>query len=139
MARFMARYKKLKINMKAPYYQIINGMKELVPGKAIQFDNGVYVTDNPEEIEFIRNYKMFGKWVFESVSVKDIVSKSVNQLSEYVMKVTDANHLKELLKAEKAGQNRTSAIKLIKEQYAKLIDEELGIAETPAEAGAKTE
>ncbi|HHW41262.1 MAG TPA: hypothetical protein GXX19_08960 [Syntrophomonadaceae bacterium] len=39
------------------------------PGHHIKFENGVYVTSDPEEIEFLRNHREFGISITEDTTL----------------------------------------------------------------------
>lgn len=41
------------------------GAKTITPGKQIRFENGEYVTKNPDEIEAIRAHKWYGQYISE--------------------------------------------------------------------------
>jgi len=64
--RFISRYANHVLVMK-PARKVIDEVEgiTIVPGRRIQFVDGVYETDRSEEVKFIRNHRDFGVLIFE--------------------------------------------------------------------------
>lgn len=60
-ARFISKYRELKIVHKSSFTKEVDGRIVYVPGTKIQFTNGAYETSNPEIIEFLEARPEFGK------------------------------------------------------------------------------
>lgn len=62
-ARYISRYLQLRIVRKAAYSREVDGQRVATPGTAIQFDNGVFETKDPEEVAFIEARPEFGNHI----------------------------------------------------------------------------
>lgn len=63
MAEFMSVHGRLVLVMEP-------AVKGETKGRRIEFQQGRYITDDPEEIEFIRNHPGFGRYITE-ISMED--------------------------------------------------------------------
>ena len=54
--RYISKYLNLRIVVKPARYEIVDGVRNLVPGKDIRFVDGVYETSDPEEVKFLDEY-----------------------------------------------------------------------------------
>lgn len=59
-AIFISRYRELRLVVKSAYSNQVDGRIVTYPGKSIQFRDGVFETENPEEIKFLEGHKNFG-------------------------------------------------------------------------------
>ena len=75
VARFVARYAQLKLINKSTYTKEVEGRVVVVPGKSIQFRNGIYETADKDEISFLENHPNFGN-VFFRLKGKDEADKA---------------------------------------------------------------
>lgn len=71
MAKYISKYLSLKLVNRASYTKEVEGRVVVVPGKSIQFENGVYETTDKDEIKFLENHPNYGS-VFVKVEEKDI-------------------------------------------------------------------
>lgn len=69
--RFVSRYPDLKLWMRQPTRQVVDGIVNLYPGKAIQFVNHEYLTSDPEEVAFLRSHRFYG-FSFVEVTPEDL-------------------------------------------------------------------
>ncbi len=75
IVRFIARYASLKLVNKATYSKEVEGRVVVVPGKSIQFTNGIYETSDKDEIAFLENHPNFGN-VFYRLKGKEEADKA---------------------------------------------------------------
>lgn len=59
-AIYISRYRELRIVTKAAYSNQVDGRVVTYPGKFIQFHEGVFETENQEEIQLLEGHKNFG-------------------------------------------------------------------------------
>ncbi len=59
-AKYISQSAELKLINKASYTKEVDGRVVVVPGKSIQFHNGMYETSDPDEIQFLENHQNFG-------------------------------------------------------------------------------
>ena len=73
---FHSKYGNLKLTMKPPTREGVGIHSRIVPGRLIQFEDGIYKTSDPEEIQFIRKHRWFGKFIWEQsqISQQDIMA-----------------------------------------------------------------
>lgn len=71
MPKYIAKYTDLKLIDKSTYTKEVEGRRVVVPGKAIQFANGVYETTDKDEIAFLDNHPNCGN-VFIKIGKEDI-------------------------------------------------------------------
>lgn len=55
-ARYISKGLNFKIIRKSAYTKEVDGKVVVVPGNSIQFKQGLYETDDPEEIKFLDNH-----------------------------------------------------------------------------------
>lgn len=67
--KFVAKCHNQVLGMKPKHVQIIDGIPYPVEGKHIRFDHFEYTTDDPKEIEFLRNHKLFGHKITEAAGL----------------------------------------------------------------------
>lgn len=61
LAKFISKY--------AGFVLVMEPHTNEGPGHHIKFENGVYVTEDPEEIEFLRNHREFGISITEDTTL----------------------------------------------------------------------
>jgi len=71
MTKYIAKYLQLKLINKASYTKEVEGRIVVVSGKSIQFEDGVYKTNDKDEIAFLDNHPNCGS-VFVKVKDKDL-------------------------------------------------------------------
>lgn len=71
MAKYISKYLQLKLINRATYTKEVEGRKEVVPGKSIQFVDGIYETEDKDEIAFLDNHPNCGS-VFVRIDKKEI-------------------------------------------------------------------
>lgn len=77
MAKFTSPHKNFRITVVPDDIEVIKGKTKVIPGKRIQFENGLFVTEDKQLIEFLKNYSGFGKDVFcESEKIEKAVEKA---------------------------------------------------------------
>jgi hypothetical protein len=64
--RYVTHYKNHQMVYKPSYLQVVNGIPVTVEGEVIQFENGVYKTDDPEKQAFIEKNPDFGINIFDA-------------------------------------------------------------------------
>lgn len=64
--KFIAKCHNQVLTMKPKRNQIVDGMVIVIEGEHIRFDRFEYITEDPREIEFIRNHRFFGLEITES-------------------------------------------------------------------------
>jgi hypothetical protein len=57
---YISRYLELRLVVKASYKKELEGQIVVTPGRSIQFHDGVYETDDQDEIKFLEAHKNFG-------------------------------------------------------------------------------
>ncbi len=62
--RFISRYAQLKIVNKSTYTKEVDGRVVVVPGKSIQFKDGIYETSDKDEIAFLDSHPNCGNTFF---------------------------------------------------------------------------
>ena len=98
---YISRYYELKLVMSPSYLKEVGGKVLIIRGTYIQFHDGVYKTNNPEEIEYLDNHANFGS-VFRKVETEDLKGgKSVDQIYQDKFKTLEERE-KELAMREKA-------------------------------------
>jgi hypothetical protein len=70
-ARYISQSAELKLINKASYTKEVEGRIVVVPGKSIQFHNGVYETKDPDEIRFLENHPNFGNLFYRLKGKED--------------------------------------------------------------------
>lgn len=65
MAKFVAPSKNLRLVIKPESRQVVDGIVQQIPGKAIKFSNGQYETIDKDELAFLRNHSVYNKDFFE--------------------------------------------------------------------------
>ena len=58
--QYISKYHNLKLINKASYTKEVGGRVVAMAGSSIQFENGVYETDNEDEIKFLDNHPNCG-------------------------------------------------------------------------------
>lgn len=61
--RYISRYLQLRIVRKPGYSKEIDGQRISTPGTSIQFDQGVFETNDPAEVAFIESRPEYGKYI----------------------------------------------------------------------------
>lgn len=57
---FISKYKGLRIVLKAARTIVVDNHRMLETGKTVEFQNGLYETNDPEEIKALKGYKRYG-------------------------------------------------------------------------------
>lgn len=77
--KYISKYHNLKLVNKASYSKEVGGKVIVMQGSAIQFENGVYETDDKDEIAFLDNHPNCGN-VF--INVEKNVAKDRAKMLE---------------------------------------------------------
>mgnify|MGYP002681838495 CR=1 FL=1 len=80
--KFVSKWREHRIVMTPSYKQLVGVSSVFVPGKAIQFVNNEYVTEDKEEIQFLRNHKEFGTIIHEAPDAKEAQRKLVEMAEQ---------------------------------------------------------
>lgn len=92
-ARYISKYRELKIVRDAAHTKETNGRVVAVSGRSIRFHDGMFQTTDPEEIEFLESQKGFGStFIRVPDDVKDLVAHRDEELKDLE---TRENELKE--------------------------------------------
>lgn len=67
--KFIAKCHNQILTMKPKRNQIQDGMVMVIEGEHIRFDRFEYATEDPKEINFIRNHKLFGHKITEAAGL----------------------------------------------------------------------
>lgn len=107
-AKYISKYLSLKLVDKASYTKEVGGKIVVVPGKSIRFTEGVYETEDPDEIKFLENHSNFGT-VFIKVEDKDLQKAREEQFKDLETREAELKAKeKELAKKEKALEEGSS-------------------------------
>ena len=71
MAQYQSQFKNLKLIIKPVLTQITNFGKKRIPGHSIQFENGMFTTDDKTEREFIEKHAFFARKEIIRVKTKE--------------------------------------------------------------------
>lgn len=77
MVEFASRYNTLTLTMSPPRKEYRGNERVFIPGRVIKFENGVYRTNDPEEIEFLRNHRWYGSSKLIEVTEGDKAAANV--------------------------------------------------------------
>lgn len=94
------KYKNLRVVLAAQTHIIVDGhrmpgshSKDFPSGKTVQFEKGVYTTNDPKEIQALKEHTDYGYRFFSSdedrVTPKDEAIRKHNEKAEYTQKVAD--------------------------------------------------
>ena len=99
--KYISKFLELRIVVKPAYSKEIDGRVVVTQGKSIQFHDGVYNTEDSEEITFLDNNKNLGN-VF--IKVEGDIKKAKEKLSETLEERNDkiTAKKKKKIKKEKA-------------------------------------
>jgi len=126
-AKYISKYRSLKLVVKPSYTKEVEGRIVVVPGKSIRFVQGVYETDDPDEIKFLDNHPNLGT-IFIKVTEKDL-QKDLQKAIEKQFKDLETKEAElkakeeELVKKEKALEEGSSIPKKAKTGRKKLKKE----------------
>lgn len=102
---YISRYYELKLVMNPSYLKEVGGKVLIIRGTYIQFHEGVYKTNNPEDIEYLDNHPNFGS-VFRKVESADLKGeKNIDQIYQSKFKTLEERE-KELAAREEALHKR---------------------------------
>ena len=93
MATFLSKYKELRLIMRASRPINRNGNIEITPSRHINFVNGRYMTDIPDEITFIEMHPEFNRSVFK---LKETEHEKIKAVKEEIKKVAKKTRVKKL-------------------------------------------
>ncbi len=99
--KYISKYLNLRLIDKSSYSKEIEGRIVVVPGKSIQFAEGVYETEDPNEIKFLDNHPNCGN-VFIKVKAADLQKARKEQFKDLETKEAELKAKKE--KTEKKGK-----------------------------------
>ena len=99
--KYISKYLELKIVQKPTYSKEIDGRIVVTPGKSIQFHDGMFETENPEDIKFLDNHPNFGN-VFIKVEGVDLIKAK----KEFTETLEEKNAEKETKKEEKIKKGK---------------------------------
>jgi hypothetical protein len=109
--KYISKYLNLKLVDKASYTKEVDGRVVVVPGKSIQFNQGVYETEDPDEIKFLESHANFGS-VFIEVKEDDLQKARKEQFKDLETKEAELKAKEEeLKKKEKALEEGESVPK----------------------------
>jgi len=74
LVTFLSKYRQHRIVRKGSYSKEVDGQRVTVPGTSIQFEDGVFATDDEEVVKFLRSQKDYGRTFTE-------VPEGVNDLA----------------------------------------------------------
>jgi hypothetical protein len=85
------------------YVYLFGGQLQNFPGQYIQFENGAFVTEDPEIIKFIMSNKKFGIDIFatETASRDPFKSVRVNSEPDKIMHFLDGGHIEKTIRTGK--------------------------------------
>lgn len=98
---YISRYYELRLVMSPSYLKEVGGKVLIIRGTYIQFHEGIYKTNKPDEIEYLDTHPNFGS-VFRKVETADVRGgKSVDQIYQDKFKTLEERE-KELATREAA-------------------------------------
>jgi len=106
MAKYISKYSSLKLINKASYTKEVDGRIVVVPGKYIQFTDGIYETKDKDEISFLENHPNFGS-VFVRIDTPEV--------EEAKKKFTQTLEEKEVEEAKRKEEEEKARIKASEE------------------------
>jgi len=110
-AKYIAKYLNLRLIDKASYTKEVEGRVVTVPGKTIEFSQGMYETSDPDEIKFLESHPNFGT-VFIKVKDKDLQKAREDKFKDLETKEAELKAKEEkLAKKEKALEEGESVPK----------------------------
>lgn len=109
--KYISKYLSLKLVDKASYTKEVGGRIVVVPGKSIRFTDGVYETEDPDEIKFLESHPNFGT-VFIKVEDKDLQKAREEKFKDLETREAELKvKEEELAKKEKALEEGSSVPK----------------------------
>jgi len=76
MPQFVSKCKNQVLTIRPNTMQIVNGIANPVPGQHIQFEDGIYATEDAKELQFLRKHRLNGSAFIEAEPVKKEASKA---------------------------------------------------------------
>lgn len=101
-AVYISKYLQLRLVRESAYTKEVNGRAFTVPGKSIQFIDGVYKTSDPEEIDFLDNHGNYGN-TYTKVEKSDI-GKATSDLIDNQWKTLEQKEAELKIKEEDLKQ-----------------------------------
>lgn len=95
--------------MKSSYAKEVDGRRMIVGGESIQFENGIYETDDKNVIKFLEGLKSFGRIIIR-------VDKNIEEVKKKLM-MTEQEKEEE---AERIAKEKEREAKLLKDDEKKL-------------------
>lgn len=109
MAKFISEYRKLRIVQESSYSKEVNGKVITVPGETIEFEDGVYMTEDEEEIEFLENRPEFGRIIQRAdkdvEKAKEEMNKTLEDKKEEEQKAEEEAKKEEMTQEGKGDVN----------------------------------
>jgi hypothetical protein len=150
MARYISKSLKLSLGIKSSYYKEVNGKRETVPGHRVNFEEGMFQTDNPELQELLEKRSEFGTLFIripEGETDSDIKErmKPLNEKEkELKQREAELDRREKLLKSKEAGRKETKgegdeSLDGLKREELVTIAKDLGIAPELVRVGIKNE
>lgn len=99
-ARYISKFRFLKLINKSSYSKEVNGRVVVVEGSSIQFNEGLFETSDSVEIKFLDNHPNFGD-VFLKIKDKDIEKARENQFKHLTVKQQEERDEEEKKELEK--------------------------------------
>jgi len=81
--KFLSRWKEHRIVIKPAYYREVDSKAILVQGKAIQFHDNEFITEDQEEIDFLKKHREFGTIIHE-VPSGDEINAGILKIAEEI-------------------------------------------------------
>jgi hypothetical protein len=129
---FQAKVANMRIAMEPAFYAERNASGRVTQpgfsGHAIQFEDGEYTTDDPDEIEFIRGRPYFNQFathnaIWEKDAPPEEPQPTIREQTKAINKAAragDVEKLGEIAEQEKASHNRDAVLDEIKSALAEL-------------------
>ena len=125
---FISKYRELRLVVKSAYSKEVDGRIVTYQGKSIQFHDGMFETEDPEEIKFLEGHKNFGNTFVKAYSG--------DARKERENKYKDLDTREKELKATIARlQDENKRLKDEKENAEKSDDDPAGDGATDGEGG----
>ncbi len=99
-AQYISKYLALKLIDKASYSKEVDGKVVVVPGKSIQFNEGTYETDDPNEIKFLDSHPNCGTVFIRVQEVRNLKKAREDQFQDLETREVKLKAKEERLKAK---------------------------------------
>lgn len=102
--KFQSKYKELRLIVEPERTELTNAGRKIVPGKAIEFKNFLYETEDKKEIKFIKEHRMFGVNIFVMKSEEEQEDELIAKAEEVKAKRSGKGSVADAVEAKATGK-----------------------------------